>query len=66
MTLLTFAVGLVFVLVGISGLVAPKLRFFREADAIKSEEPGTAERWTARLAGSVLVAGGLLIIYLGQ
>lgn len=66
MTWLTLAVGTVFLLLGLASLAAPKLRFFREVDAVTAEDPGTAERWAGRFIGAVLVIGGSLIIYLGQ
>ena len=65
MTLMILAVGAVFTIIGVWNLVDPKLRFYREVDAIDSGEASALERFVGRVLATVLLSAGLFLIYLG-
>lgn len=64
-SLLVLGTGLVIVAGGLYVLSRPRMQGARDVDLIESEEPGTAERAAAYVAGAILVLGGLGFVYLG-
>lgn len=65
MALITIAVGLFFLIGGISVILSPRIQGARDAELITSDEVGSGERLGAYAGGLVLVVMGLGFIYLG-